>query len=71
MRNLRREAIKGIITASRQQPFTGLRDLLVRVALQPKEVTHLIQGGAFDDLEDSRAALLAEFEGMGQAGSAL
>lgn len=71
VRDLRREAIKGIITARREQPFTGLRDLLTRVALQPKEVTHLIQCGALDGLGDSRAALLAEFEGMGQAGSAL
>lgn len=36
-------------------------------AVQPKEVTHLIQCGVLD----SRAALLAEFEGMGQTGGAL
>jgi DNA polymerase-3 subunit alpha len=71
VRDLRREAIKAIIAARRQQPFTSLRDLLARVALQPKEVTHLIQGGALDGLGDSRAAMLAELAGMGQASSAL
>jgi hypothetical protein len=71
VRDLRRETTKAIIAARRQQPFTGLRDLLARVALQPKEVTHLIQGGALDGLGDSRSAMLAELAGMGQAGSAL
>jgi DNA polymerase III alpha subunit len=71
VRDLRREAIKAIIAARRQQPFTSLQDLLGRVALQPKEVTHLIQGGALDGLGDSRSAMLAELAGMGRAGSAL
>jgi DNA polymerase III alpha subunit len=70
VRDLRRAAVKAIIK-TRRQPFTGLRDLLIRVELQPKEVTHLIQCGALDGLGDSRAALLAEAATMGQTGSAL
>ena len=38
--------------------------------LQPKEVAHLIQGGALDGLGDSRAGLLTEWAGLGSGGSA-
>ncbi len=71
VRDLRRAAVTAITTARRQRPFTGLRDLLARVELYSKEVTHLIQCGALDGVGDSRAALLTELTGMGQAGSAL
>lgn len=71
VRDLRRAAVTAIITARRERPFTDLRDLLARVELQPKEVTHLTQCGALDGLGDSRAALLAELTGLGSAGSAL
>ncbi|GAB4443819.1 MAG: DNA polymerase III subunit alpha [Anaerolineae bacterium] len=70
VRDLRRAAVKAIIDARRERPFAGLRDLLTRVELQPKEATHLIQCGALDSLGDSRAALLAEMAGFGH-GSAL
>jgi hypothetical protein len=46
-----------------------LRDLLARVFLQNKEVTHLIQCGALDGLGPSRAALLAEADDVARAGS--
>ena len=55
----------------REQPFADLRDLLRRVPLQDKEVTHLVQCGALDGLGESRAALLAETGEIRQAGSAL
>lgn len=71
VRDLRRAAVKAIIAARRERPFTDLRDLLARVELQLKEVTHLIQCGALDGLGESRAALLAELTGLGLAGSAL
>jgi hypothetical protein len=45
-------------------------DLLSRVELQKKEITHLIQCGALDGLGDSRAALLAEAADVARAGSA-
>ncbi len=70
VRDLRQAAIKAIITAWQQQPFIDLRDLLARVELQPREVTHLIQCGALDGLADSQAALLAELAGLGSAGHA-
>jgi hypothetical protein len=52
------------------RPFTNLRDLLTRVPLQTKEIHHLIQCGALDGLGESRAALLADAESIGRAGSA-
>ncbi|MBN1246731.1 MAG: DNA polymerase III subunit alpha [Anaerolineae bacterium] len=52
VRDLRRDAIAGIVRARRRGgPYTSLRDLLLRVPLQPKEITHLIQCGALDGLE--------------------
>jgi DNA polymerase III alpha subunit len=69
--DLRRFAIKAIIAARRQRPFADLRDLLARVELQPKEVTHLIQAGALDGLDNNRAELLAELTNFGQTGRAL
>ncbi|MCB0158993.1 MAG: hypothetical protein KDD83_12740 [Caldilineaceae bacterium] len=70
VRDLRRQAVAGIIAARRAQPFTGVRDLLLRVELQAKEVRHLIQCGALDGLGASRAALLAEAGDLSRAGSA-
>jgi DNA-directed DNA polymerase III PolC len=71
VRDLRRASVRAIVAQGGQQPFTGLRDLLQRVPLQPKEVTHLVQCGALDGLGPSRAALLAEAGEIDQAGSAL
>ncbi|MCA9957784.1 MAG: hypothetical protein KC443_02040, partial [Anaerolineales bacterium] len=70
VRDLRRESVRGIVAARRERPFTDLRDLLERVSLQAKEVTHLIQCGALDGLGESRAALLAEASEVARAGSA-
>jgi DNA polymerase III subunit alpha len=80
VRDLRRESVRSIIAGRRERPFAGLRDLLARVALQPKEVQHLIQCGALDGLPaaepaageaPSRAALLEEAAEIRRAGSAL
>jgi DNA-directed DNA polymerase III PolC len=71
IRDLRRASIRAIIKARRERPFSDLRDLVQRVDLQPKEVAHLIQCGALEELGASRAGLLAEAEGIKQAGSAL
>jgi hypothetical protein len=70
VRDLRRESIRAIVAARRERPFAGLRDLLARVSLQAKEIAHLIRCGALDGLGESRAALLAEAEAIGRAGSA-
>ncbi|MCB9422386.1 MAG: DNA polymerase III subunit alpha [Ardenticatenaceae bacterium] len=67
IRQLRRQSVKEIVAA---RPFTNLRDLLTRVPLQTKEINHLIQCGALDELGESRAALLAEAESIGRAESA-
>lgn len=71
VRDLRQTAIKAIIAARRTRPFDSLRDLLSRVELQAKEAKHLVQSGALDGLGESRAALLAELDSLGWAGSAL
>lgn len=68
VRDLRRSVAKEIIA---KRPFSSLRSLLQQVTLQKKEVLHLIQCGALDGLGESRAALLAEAEGVARAGSAL
>lgn len=70
VRDLRRKSVAAIVTQRRQRPFTSVRDLLARVALQQKEARHLIQCGALDGLGASRAAMLAEAQQIERAGSA-
>jgi DNA polymerase III alpha subunit len=71
VRDLRRDSVRAIVAERQAQSFSDLRDLLVRVPLQPKEITHLIQCGALDGLGESRAALLADAGEIERAGSAL
>jgi hypothetical protein len=70
VRALRRSAVRAIVAARHERPFTSLRDLLSRVDLQKKEIHHLIQCGALTGLGESRAALLAEAADVARAGSA-
>jgi hypothetical protein len=71
VRDLRQSAVRAIVAErERGGPYTDLRDLLARVELRPKEVAHLIQGGALDGLAACRAALLAEAKGIRRAGDA-
>ncbi len=69
VRDLRQAAVRAIIQARRETPFSGLRDLLGRVPLHDKEALHLVQCGALDGLGASRAALLAELKDVQRAGS--
>jgi DNA polymerase-3 subunit alpha len=71
VRDLRHSAVHAIVEARRRHPFAGLRDVLQRVALQTKEITHLVQCGALDGLGESRVALLTEAAEVERAGSAL
>jgi DNA polymerase III alpha subunit len=71
VRDLRRSSERAIIAERQKAPIRGLRDLMRRINLQQKEVVHLIQCGALDDLGDSRNAMLAEAKDILQAGSAL
>jgi DNA polymerase III alpha subunit len=80
VRDLRRESVGAIVAGRRQRPFADLRDLVARLALQPREVQHLIQCGALDGLPAAgldggqapgRAALLQEAAEIQRAGSAL
>ena len=71
VRDLRRRAVAMLVEARQQAgPFQSLRDLLLRVPLQDKEIRHLIQCGALDGLGASRLALLTEAETIRRAGSA-
>lgn len=69
VRDLRQASVRAIVQARREAPFSGLRDLLGRVALHEKEALHLAQCGALDGLGASRAALLAELREVQRAGS--
>jgi DNA polymerase III alpha subunit len=69
VRNLRRRSVKQIIAERSDGPFTSLHNLLERIKLHPKEVSHLIRCGALDGLGPSRAALLAEAGDIQRAGS--
>lgn len=71
IRDLRRNAIKMIMMQRRNSTFTSLRDLLIRVSLQSKEVVHLIQCGSLDGLGKNRAAILTEFSEIGKADNVL
>ena len=66
VRDLRHAAITGILQEQARTAFTGVRDLLRRVDLRPKEIDHLIRCGALDGLGASRAALLAETGQLGR-----
>ena len=71
VRDLRRRAVAALVRARQADgAFGGLRELLMRVPLQDKEVVHLIQGGALDGLGGSRPALLADAEVIRRAGTA-
>ncbi|MCP4685767.1 MAG: DNA polymerase III subunit alpha [bacterium] len=71
VRDLRRTTVRSIVVERERHAFADLRDFVQRVSLQTKEVAHLAQCGALDGLGESRAALLAEAEEVGRAGSAL
>jgi DNA polymerase-3 subunit alpha len=71
VRDLRRSVVRAIAGEQQAQPFADLRDLLQRVELQSKEITHLIQCGALDGLGENRAALLTEAQEIDRAGSVM
>jgi len=70
VRDLRRTTVDRIVRARERSPFTDLRDLLVRVSLQPRETTHLIKSGAADGLGVNRQAMLQQATTLGRAGDA-
>ena len=65
VRDLRRAAIDAIVA---RRPYADLRDLLLKVDLQRREIENLIRCGALDGLGPSRNALLAQLpRGRAQA----
>ncbi len=58
VRDVRQTTIQAILDERTGASFAGLADLVRRVSLQPKELSHLIQCGALDGLGASRSALL-------------
>jgi DNA-directed DNA polymerase III PolC len=71
VRDLRTASIRALVKEREVRPFSDLGDLVARVPLQSKEISHLIQCGALDGLGASRAAVLAEADQMHRAGSGL
>jgi DNA-directed DNA polymerase III PolC len=70
IRDLRRKSIAAIRSQREGIFYTGLQDLITRVSLQDREMTHLIQCGALDGLAESRTALMDEAESIVRAGTA-
>ncbi|UCF62018.1 MAG: DNA polymerase III subunit alpha [Anaerolineaceae bacterium] len=70
IRDLRRKSIAAIRSQREAALFVDLQDLITRVSLQDRELTHLIQCGALDGFAVSRAALLDEAESVVRAGTA-
>jgi DNA polymerase III alpha subunit len=60
VRDLRAASVAAIRAERAIAPFTGVGDLLARVALTPKEFDHLIRCGALDGLGANRRAMLTE-----------
>jgi DNA-directed DNA polymerase III PolC len=69
VRDLRKDTIGAIVKEREREPFHDLRDLMMRVSFQGKEILHLVQSGGLDGLGESRAAMLAEAEGIKASGS--
>jgi DNA polymerase-3 subunit alpha len=69
VRDLRQGAIRAIIAEREREPFRDVRDLMMRVSFQTKEILHLIQSGGLDGLGDSRAAMLEKARGIKASGS--
>ncbi len=69
VRDLHRKSIEAIQRQRERAPFEGARDLMGRVRLQEREVTHLIQCGALDGLIASRSQALAEADRIRRAGT--
>ena len=55
VRDLRRSAVDAIIRERRYGHYVDLADLMRRVDLQSKEITHLVQCGGLDGLGESRS----------------
>ena len=69
VRDLRAASVAAIRAERAIAPFTGVGDLLARVALTPKEFDHLIRCGALDGLGANRRAMLTEAQGSRRGGA--
>ncbi|MGB5048224.1 MAG: DNA polymerase III subunit alpha [Caldilineaceae bacterium] len=70
VRELTGNCIQRIVAERVAGPFADLRDFLLRVEPQPKELNHLIRCGGLDGLGASRAELLQEAEDLRRSGHA-
>jgi DNA polymerase III alpha subunit len=71
VRDLRRRAVRELVEAREEGQFIGVADLYRRVALQERELNHLIQCGALDGLVSNRNTGLLEAERAQRSGSPL
>jgi len=70
VRELTGNCVQRIVAERVAAPFADLRDFLLRVEPQPKELNHLIRCGGLDGLGASRAGLLQEAEDLRRSGHA-
>ena len=70
VRELTDNCVQRIVAERAVAPFADLRDFLLRVDPQPKELNHLIRCGGLDGLGASRAGLLQEAEDLRRSGHA-
>ncbi len=70
VRELTGNCAQRIVAERAAAPFADLRDFLLRVEPQPKELNHLIRCGGLDGLGASRAGLLQEAEDLRRSGHA-
>ena len=70
VRELTSRTAERIVAERTAAPFADLRDFLLRVEPQPKELNHLIRCGGLDGLGASRAGLLQEAAELRRSGHA-
>lgn len=70
VRELTNNCVQRIVAGRAVSPFADLRDFLLRVEPQPKELNHLIRCGGLDGLGASRAGLLQEADDLLRSGHA-
>ena len=68
VRELTSRTAERIVAERAAGPFADLRDFLLRVEPQPKELNHLIRCGGLDGLGASRAGLLQKAEDLRRSG---
>jgi DNA polymerase-3 subunit alpha len=70
VRDVRDAILHELIIARKRMPFRDLRDVLARIPLRDKEIKHLIQCGALDNMGENRMTMLHHAERISRSGNA-